>query len=77
MYFRILRSNKFSYENKLSQYNSVNVKLLSEVTIKLSSNLICDSNEATNLPHELLLTDRRSSNLRKDCAHNLSANMKL
>ena len=66
MYFRILRSNKFSYENKLSQYNSVNVKLLSEVTIKLSSNLICDSNEATNLPHELLLTDRRSSNLRKD-----------
>ena len=66
MYFRILRSNKFSYENKLSEYNSVNVKLLSEVTIKLSSNLICDSNEATNLPHELLLTDRRSSNLRKD-----------
>ena len=66
MYFRILRSNKFSYENKLSQYDSVNVKLLSEVTIKLSSNLICDSNEATNLPHELLLTDRRSSNLRKD-----------
>lgn len=77
MYFRILRSNKFSYQNKLSQYNSVNVKLLSEVTIKLSSNLICDSNEATNLPHELLLTDRRSSNLRKDFAHNLSANMKL
>lgn len=53
------------------------MKLLSEVTLKLSSNLICDSNVATNLPHELILTDRRSSNLGKDFAHNLSANMKL
>ena len=53
------------------------MKLLSEVTLKLLSDLIFDSNVATNLPHDLILTDWRSSNLRKDFAHNLSANMKL
>ena len=54
----------------MTQYNSLNVKLSnlqlnklksaikneSEVVLKLSSNMICDSNDKTNFSHELLLT---------------------
>ena len=57
----------------MAQYNSANVKLsnsqlnklksaiknATEVTLKLSSNVISDSNEQTNFPDKLLLTDRQ------------------
>ena len=55
----------------MSQYNTLKVKLPNsqlnklksairngtEVTLNLSSNLIGNSNDATNFPHKLLLTD--------------------
>ena len=38
--------------------------------------MIGDSNEKTNFPHELLLTDRQVSNIRKAFANNSSVDIK-
>ena len=57
----------------MTQYNTLNVKLSNsqlnklklaiknetEVISKLSSNMIGNSNDETNFPHELLLTNRQ------------------
>ena len=74
------------------QYNSASIKLsnqqlnkfnivtenATEVTLKLSSSIICNSNDETSFTLELLLTDRRLSNIRKTLfANNLSTNTKL
>ena len=73
----------------MTQYNSLNVKLSNsqlnklksaiknetEVVLRLSSNIIGDNE--TNFPHELLLTNRQVSNLRKSFANNSSADIKL
>ena len=76
----------------MTQYNSVSVKLsnqqlnkfklvtknATEATLKLSSIISCNSNDETSFSLELLLTDRRLSNIRKTFfANNLSTNMKL
>ena len=74
---------------KITQYNSINVKLSisqlnkfrsaikneNEVVLRLSSNMIGDNE--TNFPHKLLLTNRQVSNLRIAFANHLSANIKL
>ena len=73
----------------MTQYNSLNVKLSnsqlnklksaikneSELVLRLSSNMI--GNNETNFPHELLLTDRQVSNIRKSFANNSSIYIKL
>ena len=73
----------------MTQYNSLNVKLLnsqlsklksaikdeSEVELRLSSNMI--GNNKPNFPHELLLTNRQVSSLRKSFASHSSADIKL
>ena len=75
----------------MTQYNSLNVKLSksqldklksvikneSEVVLRLSSNMIGDSNDKTNFPHELLLTNRQVANLCKAFANHLSTDVKL
>ena len=75
----------------MTQYNSLNVKLSnsqlnklksaikneSEVVLRLSSNMIGDSNDKTNFLHELLLTNRQAANLRKAFANCLSTDIKL
>ena len=75
----------------MTQYNRVNVKLSTsqlnklksaiknetDVVIRLSPNMIGDSNDETNFPHELLLTDRQVSSIRKAFANNSSADIKL
>ena len=67
----------------MTQYNSLNVKLSNsqlnklksaiknetEVVLRLSSNMIGDSNDENNFPHKLLLTDRQFSNIRKAFAN--------
>ena len=72
------------------QYNRVNVKLSTsqlnklksaiknenDVVIRLSLNMIGDSNDKTNFPHELLLTDRQVSSIRKAFANNSSVDIK-
>ena len=43
----------------MTQYNSLNVKLSNSQLNKLkSSNMVSNSNDNTNFPHELLLTNR-------------------
>ena len=62
-----------------SQLNKLKfaIKNETEVVIRLSPNMIGDSNDETNFPHELLLTDRQVSSIRKAFANNSSVNIKL
>ena len=74
----------------MTQYNSLNVKLSNsqlhklksaiknetDVVIRLSPNMIGDSNDKTNFPHELLLTDRQVSSICKTFSNNSSADIK-
>ena len=48
-----------------------------EVTLKISSNFIGDSNDENNFPHKLLLTNTLVSKLCKAFTNNSSANIKL
>ena len=75
----------------MTQYNRVNVKLSTsqlnklksaiknenDVVIRLSLNMIGDSNDKGNFPHELLLTNRQVSSIRKAFANNSSVDIKL
>ena len=47
-----------------------------EVTLNLSSNLIGSSNDETNFPYKLLLTNTQVSKIRKGFANGSSANIK-
>ena len=74
----------------MTQYTSLNVKLSNsqlnklrsaiknetELVMRLSPNMIGDSNDKANFPHELLLTDRQVSSIRKAFANNSSADIK-
>ena len=75
----------------MTQYNSLNVKLSSsqlnklkssiknenDVVLRISSNLVSNSNDNTNFPHELLLTNRQVANICKAFAKNTSTDIKL
>ena len=73
----------------MTQCNSLNVKLSNsqlnklksaiknetKVVLRLSSNVIGDNE--TDFPHQLLITNRQVSNLRKSFANHSSTNIKL
>ena len=75
----------------MTQYNSLNVTLSNsqlnklkssiknetDVVLRMSSNMVGDSNDNTNFPHELLLTNRQAANIRKAFANHSSINIKL
>ena len=75
----------------MTQYNSLNVKLSNpqlsklkssiknetDVVLRISSNMVGDSNDNTNFPHELLLTNRQVANIRIAFAKNTSIEIKL
>ena len=75
----------------MTQYRTLNVKLSNselsilksgikngtEVTLKLSSNVVVDFNDENNFPHNLLLTNTQVSRLLKAFANGSSANIKL
>ena len=75
----------------MTKYNTLNMNLSNpqlnklklgikngtEVTLNLSSNVIGHSNDKTNFPHKLLLTDIQVSKLCKAFANGSSANIKL
>ena len=75
----------------MTQYNSLNVKLSNsqlnklkssiqnetDVVLRLSSNMVGNSNDNTNFPHKLLLTNRQVANIRKAFAKNISTDIKL
>ena len=75
----------------MTQYNSLNVKLSysqlsklkssikneTHVVLRISSNRVSNSNDNTNFPHELLLTNRQVANIRKVFANHSSIDIKL
>ena len=75
----------------MTQYNPLNLKLSilqlnklksgikngTEVTLKLPSNVVGDSNDDNNFPHKSRLTNTQVSKLRETFANSSSANIKL
>ena len=75
----------------MTQYNSLNVKLSNSqlnklkssiknetnVVLRISSNMVSNSNDNTNFPHELLLTNRQVANICKAFANHSSIDIKL
>ena len=75
----------------MTQYNRVNVKLSNsqfnklksaiknenDVVIRLSPNVIGDSNDKGNFPHELLLTNRKVPSIRKAFSNDSSVDIKV
>ena len=75
----------------MTKYNSLNAKLSNsqlnklksaiknkrEAVLRLPSNMIGNSDDETNFPHELLLTNRQVGNLRKAFANKSLAHLKL
>ena len=74
----------------MTKYNSLNVKLSNsqlnklksaikngtDVDLRLSSNIIGNSDDETNFPHKLLLTNRQTLSLRKAFNNHTSADIK-
>ena len=75
----------------MTQYNSLNVKLSNsqlsklkssikietDVVLRISSNMVGNSNDNTNFPHELLLTNRQVANIREAFSKNTPTDIKL
>ena len=74
----------------MTQYNSLNVRLSNsqliklksaiknetDVVLRISSGMVGNSNDNTNFPHKLLLTDRQVANICKAFSNNLSTDVK-
>ena len=62
-----------------SQLNKLKpaIKNGADVILRLSSNVIGNSDDETNFPHKLLLTNRQFANLRKAFANHTSTDVKL
>ena len=75
----------------MTQYSSLNVKLSNSqlnklkssvksetgVVLRISANMVGNSNDNTNFPHELLLINRQVAIIRKAFAKNTSTDIKL
>ena len=75
----------------MTQYNSLNVKLSNsqlsklkssiknetDVVLRILSNMVANSNDNTNFPHKLLLTNRQVANIRQAFAKNTSTDINL
>ena len=75
----------------MTQYNSLNVKLSNsqldklksaikneaDVVLRLSANMIGNSDNETNFPHILLLTNKQAANLHKAFGNHTSTDIKL
>ena len=75
----------------MTQYNTLNVKLSNsqlnklksaiknetDAVLRLSSNMIGNTDDETNFPHKLFLTNRQVANLRKAFSKHTSTDIKL
>ena len=68
--------NAILSNSKLNRLKS-GIKNDTEVTLKLSSNVVGESNNANNFPHKLLLANAQVLRIRKAFANGSSANIKL
>ena len=63
--------------SQLSKLKS-SIKNETDAVLRISSNMVGNSNDNTNFPpHELLLTNRQVANIRKAFAKNTSTDIKL
>ena len=62
--------------SQLSKLKSA-IKNETDVVFRISSNMVGNSNDNTNFPHELLLTKRQVANIRKAFANHSSTDIKL
>ena len=64
--------NSLNVKLSNSQLNKLNSTIKNEIKVflRLSSNVIGNSDDETNFPRELLLTNRQVPNLRKAFANN-------
>ena len=71
--------NTLNVKMSNSQHNKLKpgTKSGTQVILSLSSNVVSDSNNETNLSHKLLLTDTQVSDIGKAFANDSSANIKL
>ena len=70
--------NRLNTKLSNSQLNKLKsaIKNENDVVIRLSPNMIGDSNDKGNFPHELLLTERQVSRIIKAFANNSSVDIK-
>ena len=70
--------NRVNVKLSNSQLNKVTsaIKNETDVVIRLSPNMIGDSNDQANFPHELSLTERQVSSIRKAFTNNSSVDIK-
>ena len=73
------KCNVFNVKLPNSKLNKLKfgIKNNIDITWNLSSNTIGNSNDETNFPHKLLLTNTQASRLCKVFANNWSGNLKL
>ena len=71
--------NKLNVKLSKSQLNKLKsaIKNETDVILRVSSNMIGNSDDETNFPRKLLLTNRQVANLRKAFANHTSADIKL
>ena len=73
------QSNSLHVKLSNSQLNKIksSIKNETDVVLRISSNMVGNSNGNTNFPNELLLTNRQVANIRKAFAKNTSTDIKL
>ena len=72
----MIQYNSLNANSQLSKLKSA-IKNETDVVLRLSSNMIGNSGDNTNFPHELLLTNIQVSSIRKVFANHLSTAIKL
>ena len=71
--------NSLSVKLSISQLNKLksSIKNETDVVLRISSNMVGDSNDNTNFPHELLFTNRQVANICKAFANHSAIDIKL
>ena len=71
--------NSLNVKLSNSQLNKLNyaIKNETDVVLRLSSNMIGNSDDETNFPHKLLLTNSQVANIHKAFANHISTDIKL
>ena len=75
----MVKYNGFNVKLSNSQLNisKLAIKSKADVVLRLSSNMIDNSNDETNFPHKLFLTNRQVANIRKAFANYSSIDIKV
>ena len=71
------QDNSLNIKLSNSQLNKLKSSIKNVVVLRISSNMVSNSNDNTNFLHELLLTNRKVANIRKAFAKNTLTDIKL